>query len=120
MTSEMIRLLELSALLSQEAHQLANRDNALRAIIDCDEEYNHLPFEDLIRELIDRAIKYRAGRHNAVSALELIRDNGGKTTDCELGISCNGTWCAEQARRALEEIANTSLSGAETAAGKDR
>ena len=35
-----------------------------------------------------------------LSALKLIAENGGKTTD--EGVSCNGSWCAEQARRALE------------------
>jgi len=34
--------------------------------------------------------------------LELIRDHGGCTTTGE-GLICTGYWCAEQARRTLEE-----------------
>ena len=33
--------------------------------------------------------------------LELIRDHGGTTND--EGLTCNGSWCGEQARRRLEE-----------------
>ena len=36
------------------------------------------------------------------AALELIRDHGGCTTTDE-GLTCTGSWCGEQARRALEE-----------------
>jgi hypothetical protein len=43
-------------------------------------------------------------------ALAFIRDNGGSTT--EEGVSCNGLWCAEQARRAIEQTTSRS--------GKDR
>lgn len=78
---------------------LSIRDDALRAIIDYDEEYNHLSFADLIRALIAKAIKYRSDRDQAVEALEFIRDEGGKCT--EDGLACTGSWCAEQARAFL-------------------
>ena len=41
--------------------------------------------------------------------LEFIRDNGGSTT--KEGVSCNGSWCSEQARRTLEQ--STALAGKE-------
>jgi hypothetical protein len=55
---------------------------------------------------IDRAIIMQAAdeieRLRAV--LELIADHGGTyCADEETAITCNGSWCAEQARRALEE-----------------
>jgi hypothetical protein len=38
------------------------------------------------------------------SVLEDIADHGGTyCADEETAITCNGSWCAEQARRALEE-----------------
>jgi hypothetical protein len=37
------------------------------------------------------------------AVLELIRDKGGKYTDEGVYFLCSGRWCAEQARRALEE-----------------
>lgn len=82
--------------------RLSIRDDALRAMIDYSEAYNHLSFADLIRELIGKAIKYRTERNEAVEALELIRDEGGTCT--EDGLACNGKWCAEQARSVLHEI----------------
>lgn len=36
------------------------------------------------------------------AALDFIATHGGSTPTSELPISCNGSWCAEQARRALE------------------
>lgn len=36
------------------------------------------------------------------SALNLIAANGGRHNE-EIGLSCNGGWCADQARTALEE-----------------
>lgn len=40
-------------------------------------------------------------------ALELIRDNGGKRGE----VDCTGSWCAEQARRTLEQTALTGKDG---------
>lgn len=53
---------------------------------------------------IDRALSLMAAAEieRLREALELIRDNGGTYTP-EEGMTCNGSWCAEQARRALEE-----------------
>ena len=42
----------------------------------------------------------KANRLRAV--LKLIAENGGQTTD--EGVSCNGHWCAEQAREGVGEV----------------
>jgi hypothetical protein len=50
------------------------------------------------------ANQYKQQRDEARSALELIADHGGTyCADEEMAMTCNGSWCAEQARRALEE-----------------
>ena len=52
---------------------------------------------------IDRAIALRAADEieRLRGVLELIRNHGGCTTTDE-GLTCTGSWCGEQARRALE------------------
>lgn len=37
----------------------------------------------------------------SMAILNLIAENGGKELD---GIRCNGSWCSEQATRAIEQI----------------
>ena len=53
----------------------------------------------IIQEILKENERYRA-------ALELIRDHGGKEMDESdtdgVIISCNGTWCADQANWALK------------------
>ena len=67
---------------------------------DC--EHGHLRRKCEICELERENKRLRA-------ALELIADKGGTyCADEETAITCNGSWCAEQARRALE---NTKLTG---------
>jgi hypothetical protein len=57
-----------------------------------------------------RAVKYKEG-------LELIAKYGGKT-ECEDGVACTGSWCAEQARTVLREgEENTSLDRPAASAG---
>jgi hypothetical protein len=60
-----------------------------------------------VHECCERVIELEAElaaaikeRDDARAALRLIAENGGCTT--EEGLSCNGSWCAEQARRALD------------------
>jgi len=52
---------------------------------------------------IDRAVTARAADEivRLRETLELIAYYGGTTTD--EGFTCSGTWCGEQARRALED-----------------
>ena len=52
--------------------------------------------------LTARAEKAEAKLTLAVDTLIIIKHSGG-TTDDE-GCSCNGTWCAEQACRTIEQI----------------
>ena len=56
---------------------------------------NQRELRDELRKLIARATRYR-------EALELIAKYGGKT-ECEDGVACTGSWCAEQARTVLPE-----------------
>jgi hypothetical protein len=60
----------------------------------CDDAYDDL------REERDEAI---ARAEKAEAALAFIAENGGTTHETECGtISCNGLWCAEQARAAMK------------------
>jgi hypothetical protein len=60
----------------------------------CDDAYDDL------REERDEAI---ARAEKAEAALAFIAENGGTKHETECGtISCNGLWCAEQARAAMK------------------
>ena len=52
------------------------------------------------KEIVDFARQLERELAAYKAALELIADRGGL---CNEEMSCNGLWCAEQARRALEE-----------------
>jgi ABC-type sugar transport system substrate-binding protein len=49
---------------------------------------------------IEKNAKQTAEVTRLMDVLKLIEENGGRGV---VGISCNGSWCAEQARRAREE-----------------
>ena len=51
----------------------------------------------------EQAAKDHARAERAEAALAFIASNGGTTHETECGpISCNGSWCAEQARAAID------------------
>ena len=53
------------------------------------------------KEIVDFARQLERELAVYKSTLELIRDHGGCTTTDE-GLTCTGSWCGEQAKRALE------------------
>ena len=63
--------------------------------VEWDSVYHHKAPADFARHFAHELVDRLRG------VLELIRDNGGCTT--EEGLTCNGSWCGEQARRDLEE-----------------
>jgi hypothetical protein len=62
--------------------------------------------ERIEKELTTMKRKFDAARkqtNRLRDALEFIADNGGKEVEGDITINCTGSWCADQARRALEE-----------------
>ena len=74
------------------------RTNEIHAIINNSGGSESAAFADMLnhaRQLERELDVYK-------STLELIADHGGCTTTDD-GLTCTGSWCAEQAKRALEE-----------------
>jgi hypothetical protein len=56
-----------------------------------------------LRAEVDSLKAWKARAEKAEAALAFIAENGGTTHETECGtISCNGLWCAEQARAAID------------------
>ena len=75
------------------AADLQGHIDACRGLLDYDNEHDDKPLTELIGMAIRQVVRLK-------KALELIAQAGGTTT--EDGLSCNGSWAAEQARRTLE------------------
>jgi hypothetical protein len=104
--AEVERWKTVAAEMSQEREHNANEASRLRAEVErlkiIEEKFRQSPMWDVLA-IVQTRNNWQACAEKAEAALAFIAENGGTTHETECGtISCNGSWCAEQARAAID------------------